>query len=125
MRYFLASLLLLLLACRPAVIEKMAHATKQIDATYSAQYELVAHECRNVSHNWTEYDACMKGWNEGADAVGILHDTTLALDLVEGRRQFKSAGCAWYRAVAMVDALSPVSIPAAQTVLASRWRRKC
>lgn len=115
---------LLLVACRPEAIETMAHTTKQIDATYSAAYAVHADACLEASSGWTEYDACMEPWETGAEAVGVLHDTTLALDLAD-RRGFKAAGCAWFRAVAVVDAVSPVNIPAAKTALASRWRRKC
>lgn len=124
MRFLVASLLLLV-ACRPEVVEQMAHATKQIDATYSSAYDQAAEYCLEFATSLQEYRTCMRTWDEGADAVGILHDTTLALDLAQDRKSFRAAGCAWYRAVAVVDALSPVDIPAANTALATRWRRKC
>ena len=103
----------------------MAHATKQITTTYSAAYLEQADVCREASSGWAEYDRCMAPWEAGADAVGVLYDTTLALDLTDGRRHHREAGCAWLRAVAVVDATSPVDIPAVKTVLASKWKRIC
>ena len=121
---FFASLLLLV-SCRPKAIETMAHATKQIDTQYSAAYQEAAKACLERSGNWKEYDACMDPWETGADAVRALHATTLALDVADNKTAFKGSACAWYRAVAVVDAVSPVELPAASTALASSWRRKC
>jgi len=121
---FFASLLLLV-ACRPEAIEKMAHATKQMDATYSAAYAEAADDCLEASSGWAEYDACMEPWETGAEALGVVHDAALALDTADARLNYKAAGCAWFRAVAVLDAVSPVEIPAAATALTSRWNRRC
>jgi hypothetical protein len=103
----------------------MAHATKQIDQQYSAAYKDAAADCLGANEDWTGYDLCMEPWEEGADAVKILHSSALALDTASSRKSFQVAGCRWFRAVTVVDALSPVDLPATDVALASRWRRKC
>lgn len=123
-RYAILFASLLLLGCRPGAVEKMAYVTQQIDTTYSVGYAEHAGVCLEYSPGWEEYDACMAPWEAGADAVRVLHATTLALDVAD-RPGYKAAGCAWFRAVGVVDAVSPMPLPAAKTALASRWRRKC
>ena len=117
--------LLAIVGCRAEAVEQMAHAAKQIDETFSLAYMDSADDCRENSRSWEEYDRCLADWEAAADAVIILHNTTLALDTTLGRKPFKEAACGWYRAVAVVDALSPVELPAAKPALVSRWRRRC
>jgi len=121
---FFASLLLLV-SCRPGNVESLATATKLMDASYSVAYADGAEDCLRESSDWTEYDACMVPWEAAAQALHILHDTTLALDTADGRGAFRDAACAWLRAVSVFDGLSPVDIPAAKVALASKLGRKC
>lgn len=121
---FCASLLLML-SCRPDAVERMAGATKLMDASYSVEYADGAEGCLRDSTDWGSYDLCMVPWEAAAQALGIVHDTALALDMVDGRRSFKAASCAWLRSVAVFDSLSPTDIPAAKVVLASKLSRKC
>jgi hypothetical protein len=121
---FFASLLVLV-SCRPDAVEKMATATKLMDASYSVAYAEGAEDCRRAANDWAEYDACVSPWEAAAQALGIVHDTALALDTVGGGRSFKAASCAWLRSVAVFDGLSPVDIPVAKMILAGKLSSKC
>lgn len=111
--------------CRPSDVERMAHATKQIDQAVSAEYDAAADVCLNVSDNWPEYDDCMVDWEEARVAVRTLYQSTWALKTDMGRKAQKQSACQWYRSIIQVREALPVKVPALETAYTSRWKRKC
>lgn len=117
--------LCLLLGCRAEATDAMSRNTLLIDQQFAAAYTEAAGECLSLSETREAYDICMEPWVRGVDAVRALRHTTLTLDVPQGRRAFRSAACRWFEAVGVVEAVAPVTLPAVQTALDSRWRRKC
>lgn len=128
MKWLLAVLLtgsVLVGGCRADAVYAMARTTALADAQYATAYTGAAADCLAASETRVQYDACMAPWNTAADAVRILRDTTLALDVSDSRRALKAQACRWFQALSVLDALSPVALPAVQAGLDSKWSRKC
>jgi hypothetical protein len=117
--------LCLLLGCREEATDAMSRNTLLIDQQFAAAYSGAAQDCLDASETREAYDQCMAPWGQGVDAVRALRHTTLTLDVPQGRRAFRSAACRWFEAVGVVEAVAPVTLPAVQTALDSRWRRRC
>ena len=120
-----ALLVLLLGGCRADALDAMSKNTALVAEQFAAQYEGALEGCYEDAATREEYDACTAEWHAAADAVTALVNVTRTLDVAQGRRAFKGAGCAWLQALVVVDAVAPLPLPAVDVGLSSRWGRRC
>lgn len=121
----LVSGLVLLSGCRADAVDAMSRTTVLVDAQFAPPYRAALEACIEESSTREEYDACAAPWHAAADAVEALVNVTRTLDVAQGRRAFKGTACRWFDALGVVQATSPVYVPAVEAGLLSRWRRRC
>lgn len=103
----------------------MARNTRLVDQRFADEYSAAADDCLDANETRAGYDACMEKWETAAHSVRFLIATALALDIADGRDQFEEAACRWYRALQMVEAVSPTELPSVTAGLESKWKHKC
>lgn len=124
MRLLLACLVLLM-SCRPDAIDAMARTTVLADEQLAAATAPAVSACLEESQTLAEYKTCTAPWRAASDSVSALRQSTEALDVSTNRRSFRRSACAWYEAVMVLDAVSPVELPALQPAKTSKWSRRC
>ena len=115
----------LLSACQASSINSIARNTRLVDLRFADEYAAAADECLDANETREGYDACMVQWQTAAHAVRILIASALALDVADSRDHFEDMACRWYRALQMVQAVSPTDMPSVVAGLESKWKRKC